>query len=101
MAQKDESEASPFDPKKLAVALGYDRTKDAAPRVTAKGRGHLAEQIVALAKEHGIEIREDTDLAVLLSKLEIDTPIPFEAYAAVAEILSYIYRTNDGMKKKL
>jgi flagellar biosynthesis protein len=83
---------------KLAVALAYDRANDAAPRVAAKGKGHMAEQILKLAEEHGVEIREDADLATLLSKLDIDAVIPLEAYAAVAEILSYIYKANDHMK---
>lgn len=91
----------PFDKNKLAVALTYERGQDPAPRVSAKGKGYLAEQIIALARENGVEVREDTDLAMLLSKLEIDTLIPLEAYAAVAEILSYIYKTNDRLKYKL
>lgn len=96
-----ENKDTPIDKNKLAVALTYDSEKDDAPRVAAKGKGYIAEQIIALAKEHGIEIREDTDLAALLSKLDIDTVIPLEAYAAVAEILSYIYKTNDKLKYKL
>lgn len=95
-----ENDAKPFDPNRLAIALAYDKEKNEAPVVSAKGRGYIAEQIIALAKQHDIEIREDADLAVLLSKLEVDSPIPFEAYAAVAEILSYIYKTNDRMKHK-
>lgn len=90
----------PFDKDKLAVALGYDRAKDAAPRVTAKGKGLIAQSIIELAREHGVEVREDKDLATLLSKLDIDTPIPLEAYAAVAEILAYVYRVNDQAKRK-
>lgn len=87
-----------FDPEKLAVALKYEREKQAAPVVAAKGKGYIAEQIIALAKEHNIEIREDKDLATLLEKLDLDTPIPLEAYAAVAEILAYVYRANDKKK---
>lgn len=83
---------------RIAVALAYDREKDSAPRVAAKGRGYVAERILALAKEHNIEIKQDSDLALLLSKLEVDSLIPLEAYAAVAEILAYIYKTNDAMK---
>ena len=49
----------------LAVALGYDPDRDAAPRVVAKGRGAIAAQIVALAREHGVAIRRDRDLAPL------------------------------------
>jgi flagellar biosynthesis protein len=78
----------------LAVALGYDPDRDAAPRVVAKGRGEIAAQIVALAREHGVEIRRDRDLAALLGALEIDCPIPVAAFAAVAEILAQLYRAN-------
>lgn len=88
-----------IDRDKLAVALAYELSKDPAPRVAAKGRGLIAEQIIKLAKEHGVEIREDADLATLLSKLEVDMPIPLEAYTAVAEILSYVYRANDKLKR--
>lgn len=88
-----------FDKNKLAVALAYDREHDAAPKITAKGKGYIAAQILELAKKHNVEIREDGDLAHLLSKLDIDTVIPLEAYAAVAEILSYIYKTNDRLKR--
>jgi len=96
MAISDE----PFDKNKIAVALSYEKDKQEAPHVSAKGRGYMAAQIIAIAKEHNIEIRKDTDLALLLSKLDIDAPIPFEAYAAVAEILAYVYKANDSMKRK-
>lgn len=91
-------EEKPFDKDKLAVALTYDRGSDPAPRVAAKGKGYIAEAIIALAQKHGVEIRSDRDLAMMLSKIDIDTPIPLEAYAAVAEILSYIYKTNARAK---
>ncbi|MFO0389256.1 MAG: EscU/YscU/HrcU family type III secretion system export apparatus switch protein [Alphaproteobacteria bacterium] len=87
-----------FDKNKLAVALTYDKEKDAAPKLSAKGKGYMAEQIIAIARASGVEIRHDSDLATMLSKLDLDTPIPLEAYAAVAEILTYIYRKNDAMK---
>src|SRR5436190_7812029 len=89
----------PFDKDKLAVALSYDRLQEHAPKIAAKGKGYIAEQILELAKKHNIEIREDKDLVVLLSKLEVDSFIPIEAYAAVAEILAYVYKANDKMKK--
>ncbi len=81
----------------VAVALKYDGDTDPAPRVTATGRGTIAEQIIAVARANGIEVREDADLATLLSVLEVDDYIPVEAFAAVAEILSYIYRKNAGV----
>jgi flagellar biosynthesis protein len=83
---------------KLAVALKYARGIDEAPRLAAKGEGYIAEQILKIAREHNIEIREDADLATLLSKLDVDAPIPLEAYAAVAEILSYVYKRNAAAK---
>ncbi len=93
MADKD-------DPKKKeAVALKYERDRDPAPRVVAKGKGTIAEQILKVAEEHGITVREDAELVDILGKLDLDSIIPLEAYAAVAEILSFIYRTNDKAKK--
>ena len=69
-------------------------TSPACPRVVAKGRGALAAQIVALARDHGVAVRRDQDLAALLSTLEVDCPIPVAAFAAVAEILGHLYRAN-------
>ena len=89
-----------LDKDKLAVALKYERDKDSAPRVAAKGKGFLAQQIIELARQNNVEIRQDSDLARLLSTLDIDTPIPVEAYAAVAEILAYVYKANDQAKRK-
>lgn len=82
------------DPKKLAAALTYERGRDEAPILAAKGQGLMADQIIALAKKHNITVRQDADLVQLLMKLEIDMPIPVEAYAAVAEILAYVYKAN-------
>jgi flagellar biosynthesis protein len=83
-----------------AVALHYNINKDLAPRVVAKGQGSIAEQILLVAKQHNIEIHKDAELVKILSILEIDSIIPLEAYAVVAEILSYIYRTNADLKNK-
>ncbi|HEX3209664.1 MAG TPA: EscU/YscU/HrcU family type III secretion system export apparatus switch protein [Geminicoccaceae bacterium] len=78
----------------LAIALRYDPDGDDAPRVVAKGRGAIAAQIVALAREHRVAIRRDRDLAALLGALKIDCPIPVAAFTAVAEILAHLYRAN-------
>ena len=83
---------------KIAIALKYEQDKEDAPRVVATGRDRIAEQIIAVAREHGIEIHRDEDLAEILSKIELDSLIPFEAYATVAEILSFIYRKNAETK---
>lgn len=78
----------------VAVALRYDRAEAGAPRVVASGRGAIAERILQLAFEHGVKVREDADLAELLAAVEIGNQIPIAAFAAVAEILVYIYRAN-------
>jgi flagellar biosynthesis protein len=83
----------------LAAALKYDREKDAAPRVSAKGRGTIAEKIIELAKKHNIPIKNDPALVQILSKLDIDEQIPVELYKAVAEILAFVYSMNAKKKE--
>ncbi|MCC7167154.1 MAG: EscU/YscU/HrcU family type III secretion system export apparatus switch protein [Rhodospirillales bacterium] len=82
-------------PESVAVALEYNPDKAEAPRVVASGRGFVAEKILELAFAHGIKVREDADLAQILSAIDLDSEIPVEAYIAVAEILSYVYRANN------
>lgn len=78
----------------IAAALAYEPERDAAPRVVAAGRGAIAEQILNVAFANGVRVREDPDLAQLLAAIDIDAEIPVEAFAAVAEILAYVYRAN-------
>jgi flagellar biosynthesis protein len=82
----------------IAIALDYKREgrvdSKNGPRVAATGKGAVAEQILQIAFERGIPVREDPDLAQILSTLEVDSVIPVDALAAVAEILSYLYRLN-------
>jgi flagellar biosynthesis protein len=73
-----------------AVALHYSG-KGSAPRVTAKGSGALAEQIIALAREHNVPIQEDRELVQLLAQIELGDEIPELLYIAVAEVLSFAY----------
>lgn len=61
------------------------------PKITAAGRGVVAEKIINLAFEHDVKVRQDKELSEILSIIELDSPIPSEAFMAVAEILSYIY----------
>ena len=77
-----------------AVALGYDQNKHNAPVVLAKGQGQIAQKIIQIAIDQGIEIRQDADLLQILKAIDIDEEIPVEAFAAVAEIISYIYQKN-------
>jgi len=79
---------------KTAVALKGSEGGKKVPRLAAAGRGYIAEKILQLAYENNINVREDSDLAELLATIEIDSPIPSEAFMAVGEILYYVYRAN-------
>jgi len=78
----------------IAVALAHDLADSRPPRMVAGGRGRIAEQILEIAFANGVKVREDADLAQLLSSIDIDSEIPVEAFAAVAEILTYVYQAN-------
>lgn len=72
-----------------AIALQYDGEN--APIVTASGEGVIAEEIIRIAKEHGVPLREDMMLAALLSELELGEEIPPLLYRVVAEVIAYAY----------
>lgn len=93
-------EVAPSRPS-VAVALQYDPDQNDAPVVTATGKGALAEQILQLAFANGVKVRTDPDLAQVLAAVEVDTVIPLEAFAAVAEILAYVYRANGRLPEAL
>ncbi len=80
--------------RKKAVALRYRPGEDSAPRVAAKGAGPIADKIIALAKEHGIPVKDDPDLVEVLSKLDITEEIPPELYVIMAELLAFVYSLN-------
>lgn len=82
-------------PLPMAAAISYDPEKDNAPRLTARGRGFVAERIIELARDHNIPIQKDPSLVEILSRLDIDSEIPPELYRAIAEILAFIYRMNE------
>ena len=79
----------------IAVALHQVSEVDRAPKVIASGRGIIAEQILEVAFSMGIKVREDADLAQVLSAVNEESEIPVEAFAAVAEILVYLYQANN------
>ena len=78
--------------KPVATALAYDPRQAGAPRVVASGRGPVAEQILELARKHGVPICDDPILAGVLSQVNLGDEIPEELYQVVAEVLAYIYR---------
>lgn len=97
MPQKREA---PPPRRKAAVALGYDPAKDEAPRVLAAGRGELAEHLVEIARGHGVPIHEDHPLANALVKLELGAAVPPELYAAVAEVLAFLWKMERDKAKQ-
>jgi flagellar biosynthetic protein FlhB len=81
------------NPTHYAVALGFDFTTMEAPKMVAKGRNLLAEEIKAEARWAGVPIIENPPLArSLYRSVEVGQPIPVDLYAAVAAILAYLYR---------
>jgi flagellar biosynthesis protein len=81
-----------------AVALRYKPDTDAAPRVVAKGRRHMAETILAVARQHHVPVHEDPNLVAVLDALDLNLEIPPELYRAVAEVLAFVYRLNGRRK---
>ena len=77
-----------------AAALRYDRKREQAPRLMAKGQGRVAEKILQVAKENHIPIQKDPALVEVLAKLDILDQIPPECYLVVAEILAVIYKAQ-------
>ncbi|MFZ4539264.1 EscU/YscU/HrcU family type III secretion system export apparatus switch protein [Propionivibrio sp.] len=85
------------DPLKSAVALAYSQTQtDASPRVVAKGRGVIAQQIISRARENGVYVHESPELVSLLMQIDLDQRIPPQLYIAVAELLAWLYRLESG-----
>ncbi|MEZ7892354.1 MAG: EscU/YscU/HrcU family type III secretion system export apparatus switch protein [Candidatus Wallbacteria bacterium] len=88
------------DEKKIAVALKYNQDNDTAPKISAKGRGVIAERILSLAEKNNIPFYKDGDLCELLLKIDSDSEIPVELYAAVAKVMAFIYRANKNFNLK-
>lgn len=85
--------------KKAAIAVHYDKDRDTAPKIVAKGKGSIADKIIELAKKNDIPMYEDRDLIEILSKLDLGQEIPAEMYKLIAEVLVYVYRSNNKAGK--
>lgn len=88
--------SAPLPARAQAVALAYG-SNDAAPRVVAKGQGMVAEEIIRRAREAGVFVHESKEMVALLMGLDLDQRIPPELYAAVAELLAWIYHVEQGL----
>ncbi len=84
------------DSRHTAVALAYS-SADHAPRVVAKGRGLIADEIISRAREHGVYVHESPELVALLMQVDLDERIPPQLYVAVAELLAWFYRMEQGI----
>ncbi|WP_409292238.1 EscU/YscU/HrcU family type III secretion system export apparatus switch protein [Peribacillus sp. SCS-37] len=80
--------------RKTAIALKYDAERENAPRVTAKGKGAAAENIIETAESSGVPVQEDASLAGILGELEVNQAIPEDLYGAVAEVFAFIYKID-------
>jgi flagellar biosynthesis protein len=83
-----------------AAALQYDPLKPEPPQVIAVGRGVTADEIVRVAKEHGIPLLEEPGLVEALARLDVSDRIPRELYAVVAEVLAYVYRVDAAFRER-
>jgi len=92
MASVPKADVVITNPTYLAVAIHYDQSKMSAPKVVAKGRGHIAEKIRKIATENKVAIVEDKPMAQILYKMvNVDEVIPTNLYKAVAEVLAFVY----------
>jgi len=82
-----------------AAALRYDPGQG-APEVVAAGSGEVAERIVAVARQHGVPVREQPDLAAALVALGVGVQIPPSLYAAVAEVLAWVAAVDQERARK-
>ena len=87
-------------PPQEAVAIRYDRDRENAPRVVAKGKGYVAEQLLAIARRHAVPVYQNQTVTQLLMAVELDREIPPELYQAVANVLAYVYRMDGRAAEK-
>lgn len=79
-----------------AVALAY-RSGDSAPKIAAKGRGSIADEIVRRAQEAGVYVHESRELVQLLMQVDLDSHIPPNLYRVIAVLLAWIYRVEQSL----
>lgn len=80
--------------RRRAAALRYDPERDGAPRLVARGEGHIAERILEIARHEGIPIQENAPLVDVLSRLDLEREIPPELYRVVAEVIAFVFRVQ-------
>ncbi len=91
---------TPREAPRRVVALRYERAREDAPRVVAHGRGQVAQTILDFARAHGVPVHEDPDLVELLGACELGEQISPELYEVVAQLLAFLYRTNERLLRE-
>jgi len=86
--------SKPSNTRKTVAALRYDQARNSAPKIVAKGRGKVADRILALARENNVPMVEDRNLVQMLEALDLNIEIPTELYQSVAEVLVFVYQMN-------
>lgn len=86
-------------PLQNAVALAY-QAGEGSPKVVAKGRGLVADAIIARAREHGVFVHESKELVAMLMQVDLDDHIPPALYRAVAELLAWLYQIEAEQAEK-
>jgi len=84
----------------IAIAIKYDKEKDNAPRVIAKGMRVKAEKLKQIAKENNIPLMRNVALANSLYRVEVGEEVPEELYDAVAEVLNFVYALKEEQSKR-
>lgn len=89
--------------RKEAIALSYNPSESTGPKVVAKGKGKIAENILEQAALHDVPVHEDRNLVELLGQLDLNETIPEQLYQAVAEVFAFIYhldRQHEELKRR-
>lgn len=86
----------PSENMRNAVALAY-QAGTGAPKVVATGKGIMADQIIAKAKESGVYVHQSRELVALLMDVELDQSIPPNLYRSVAELLAWLYKIDAAL----
>ncbi|MFN3545416.1 MAG: EscU/YscU/HrcU family type III secretion system export apparatus switch protein [Thiobacillus sp.] len=86
------------DAQRAAAALAY-REGDSAPRVVAKGRGIIADNIIERARASGVYVHESRELLALLMQIDLDSHIPPQLYVAVAELLAWLHHLEEAERR--
>ena len=101
MKNADNDDVVPYHPNALqtAVAIAY-QTGETAPKVVAKGKGLIAEQIILRAQENGVYVHQSKELVSLLMQIDLDDRIPPNLYRAVAELLAWLYHIETELSQR-